>query len=616
MPMASKSTTSLAYHLKHKHRIFEETQQECSQAPRGKQPKLKDVGVRPPISKKRQTFFSELVTEMIAGDLHSVNMVKGRGFRKLMRHAVPGFVIPHPSTIMRTYVPKLKNKVRGRVQDELKEAIHITYTTDVWTDNFLHNSYMCITAHYITADWKMKSYVLCTVIMKGSITGVALKKVLESTMADWKLDGITRSLVSDQGANILRAGRLANWHHMTCFAHKLNLCITKYGLDAVPAYKGLIKKCKDIVEFLRYKGPEVTEKQNQLRHFVKNFVENDHSYQDVTYEVGSTSVKRHNKTRWNSICIMVDSIAKNGAVICSLLRDYERDDLILKSTEMRALKKLLAFLVPFKLHCESMQGEKYPTLSQVWPSVCLLRQKCIRVPREASESHQSDNSEDDEHYLEAGVDYRKALSDLKDAVLKAIDKKFPKSAEYDICRLATSLDIRFRGMPDVYQTVADMEMGIKKFLESIGGDMAQYSKLSGSTHQSPPPKSNGSKFSDLWGPLLDTETDDIPETDLTTELRSYLILPRLTPSALDEFKLLTWWKDHETMFPLLSKLCRKIHSVVATSAPSERIFSTGGNIVTQKRSSLLPSNVDSFIFLHTNLYKDGEEDETLFFDEE
>ncbi len=57
----------------------------------------------------------------------------------------------------------------------------------------------------------------------------------------------------------------------------------------------------------------------------------------------------------------------------------------------------------------------------------------------------------------------------------------------------------------------------------------------------------------------------------------------------------------------LDSLTQNIHSIVAISAPLERMFGPGGNIVTQKRPSLLLSNAESFIFLQTNLYEDGEE---------
>ena len=64
---------------------------------------------------------------------------------------------------------------------------------------------------------------------------------------------------------------------------------------------------------------------------------------------------------------------------------------------------------------------------------------------------------------------------------------------------------------------------------------------------------------------------------------------------------LKWWKFEESRLPTLSKVARKYLCVCATSVESERTFSTGGNIVTKKRSSLKPNKVNQLIFLAKNL---------------
>jgi len=65
---------------------------------------------------------------------------------------------------------------------------------------------------------------------------------------------------------------------------------------------------------------------------------------------------------------------------------------------------------------------------------------------------------------------------------------------------------------------------------------------------------------------------------------------------------LTWWLEREGLFPCISRLARKYLSVPASSVPSERIFSLAGNIVSRKRASLKPENVDMFIFMKKNYY--------------
>ena len=41
--------------------------------------------------------------------------------------------------------------------------------------------------------------------------------------------------------------------------------------------------------------------------------------------------------------------------------------------------------------------------------------------------------------------------------------------------------------------------------------------------------------------------------------------------------------------------------IPATSVPAERIFSLAGHVVRLRRSKLLPTNVNKFVFLHKNL---------------
>lgn len=64
---------------------------------------------------------------------------------------------------------------------------------------------------------------------------------------------------------------------------------------------------------------------------------------------------------------------------------------------------------------------------------------------------------------------------------------------------------------------------------------------------------------------------------------------------------LKWWKEKAQMYPLILPLAKAYLTVPATSVPSERVFSTAGDIVNAQRSQLLPENVDMLIFLQKNL---------------
>ncbi|KAJ8341202.1 hypothetical protein SKAU_G00334930 [Synaphobranchus kaupii] len=64
---------------------------------------------------------------------------------------------------------------------------------------------------------------------------------------------------------------------------------------------------------------------------------------------------------------------------------------------------------------------------------------------------------------------------------------------------------------------------------------------------------------------------------------------------------LAWWKSNECKYPHIAMMARRYLAVPGTSVPSERVFSTAGDIVTAKRSTLSPDNVDILIFLKKNL---------------
>ena len=67
------------------------------------------------------------------------------------------------------------------------------------------------------------------------------------------------------------------------------------------------------------------------------------------------------------------------------------------------------------------------------------------------------------------------------------------------------------------------------------------------------------------------------------------------PDARPEVDQLGFWAAHQEQFPLLSYLVRVIFPVPAASSKSERVFSEAGNIVTPKRNSLSPKQVEKKI---------------------
>jgi len=84
-------------------------------------------------------------------------------------------------------------------------------------------------------------------------------------------------------------------------------------------------------------------------------------------------------------------------------------------------------------------------------------------------------------------------------------------------------------------------------------------------------------------------------SDMEPELRQYLNLPLV---IIDE-NVLKVWETYKSVFPNLFKLAQKYFSTVASSVPSERLFSKAGNILTEKRNRISEKRISKLCFLQT-----------------
>uniref|UniRef100_A0A1A8B204 6-phosphofructo-2-kinase/fructose-2, 6-biphosphatase 1 n=1 Tax=Nothobranchius furzeri TaxID=105023 RepID=A0A1A8B204_NOTFU len=118
----------------------------------------------------------------------------------------------------------------------------------------------------------------------------------------------------------------------------------------------------------------------------------------------------------------------------------------------------------------------------------------------------------------------------------------------------------------------------------------------GQESASPPPKKTA--MAELFGEVFKKQ-DQVKTLAqvVEDEVASYRLAESIGVDA-DPFR---WWKTNEHKFPHVAKVAKRLLCVPGTSVPSERIFSTAGDIVSANRSRLAPDSVDRLIFLHKNL---------------
>ena len=113
-------------------------------------------------------------------------------------------------------------------------------------------------------------------------------------------------------------------------------------------------------------------------------------------------------------------------------------------------------------------------------------------------------------------------------------------------------------------------------------------------------KKRQGKFSSIFGKTATFTPHSLTISErIQHEAEMYLQYPILD---IDESPL-QWWSLEASRTPLLYPAAHKYLYVCATSVPSKRVFSIGGNVVQIKRNSIKPHKVNQLIFLASNLSK-------------
>ena len=128
-------------------------------------------------------------------------------------------------------------------------------------------------------------------------------------------------------------------------------------------------------------------------------------------------------------------------------------------------------------------------------------------------------------------------------------------------------------------------------------ELLEVSQATSQEMVSQPPKKKKKTVLEILIGEDDNDSSHSSRGSLSEEFDNYLKLNPL--KSCDN--CLEWWSHNSLQFPNLAKLAKKYLCVPTTSVPAEQVFSVAGEVITNKRSSLKPENVDMLIFLDKNI---------------
>jgi hypothetical protein len=155
--------------------------------------------------------------------------VDDEDFRDFLRDLSSDFVPPR-RTKLSELVDDMFTKIEGGVFQSLKEAEFVSLTTDSAT-TVAADSMNAVTAHFITRDWQMLSFLLALGQIDGSHTGEMLKSVVDEVVERWRCFGKIFGIATDGAANILKAVRELHQDDVIeegqrCVCHNMHLVVT------------------------------------------------------------------------------------------------------------------------------------------------------------------------------------------------------------------------------------------------------------------------------------------------------------------------------------------------------------------------------------------------------
>jgi len=146
------------------------------------------------------------VENIILGCGLPLSIVENPYFIAFCHDMDPMFHLPSRSCLSRQVLPNGVSRKVETVQNKLSAAKSVSLTLDIWTDRRCH-SFLAATVHSFVCCEPL-TMLLSFVSFKGSHTGLRIATEIELIVEENHLSGKIAYLVTDNAANMRKAGRL------------------------------------------------------------------------------------------------------------------------------------------------------------------------------------------------------------------------------------------------------------------------------------------------------------------------------------------------------------------------------------------------------------------------
>lgn len=541
-----------------------------SSTPVASQPPLKQARIQSGLSVSQQRV-NQLVFNFLVDDVQCFSLVEQPSFKKLIEGISGGKKVMCRKTLMQRIYREFA-VMKESVISKLINVDTVCTTADIWSAQ--NRSFFGVTCHWIDKDTlERHSVALACTRLKGRHTYDAVAAKLNEIHAEYRIQNKVKSTVTDNGSNFVKAFREFGVRedesddcsdevrfldvscllhedgdgeqfflpqHQRCAAHTLNLIATNEIHKA--ASNGPSRK---IYRSAMAKCSSIWNKAHRSPLAT-----------EVIQEIANMHFTVPSVTRWNSEFMAISKLAglpeEKLREICDKL-DVPK----LHPQESAFLKEYTEVLKPLAVAIDILQGERKCYLGFLIPTLLSLKTKLFeKMPHLLYNAH------------------------IVTSISEAIEQRFGSVLASHEAKMATTTLPKFRLSWLSPEKREDMRRTLLQ--EAISLEPLH----SPATLRD----DNNSVKSDESEENFFVFNNAKSSSDSTThdEVRKYL--------EDSDNNNLTSLKA----FPIVKRLFIKYNTTLPSSAPVERLFSHGGNLLTSSRNRMSDDHMEQVLLLRYN----------------
>ena len=527
-----------------------------------------------------------MITRWICETSQPFAVVESESFVRMLKHATHGQYKPLcAKTFSTKRIPALfefvKGVVNGFIDRDLQGVDGVGFTSDIWTSD-TNAAFMSLTLHYIDSQFKLKRVLVRLIAFPEEHTGDEIAIKIDFLVGKLGIGPkIETWMTTDGGSNVRKGVEKSKLIQtgLWCVDHRIHLMITDVWKKC-PLWAALSGKITRLVGHFSHSSKGSTKLRNEAKRL----------------GLSRTRLSQRVPTRWNSDLKQLESVRDLWRALEEVaLGDSSNtvSSLLPSLSEKLDLGSMINLLEHFNKFSVLVSSDTSPTLNEVVPNIFRIRGIMNNLSRNAPSA---------------------LIGEVATFLVTQIDSRFPECNTNRIeFSMAHFLDPRYKGVSlrkigVSYETTRD---AVLAELVAAGDDTSSAGSSSSSSPSVTPPPPQLDPDDQNYDPLEacmrevygDKPTKGTPQssTMVLANCELELYTNRENGVAPVDRDILGWWKENSSKFPMLSRLAKKILAIPASSATSERVFSTAGEICSERRTNLSVHNIEMLVYLKENL---------------